>query len=259
MSMADGEAKPDPNTTPAAPMVAAQQGPSTPGTGKKGELQRASGRWWKLALTCLVLVMLLLGSAVWLALLATPKPSNDTTNVLGLQLTVNRIWLLAAVAGLLGGSIRGLFILSLDTYAFEYRFHAKKHSRWARRVLGNAFEDDFDPLHNWWPYALEPVLGMGLGFLFGLLQLVGLIPFLGSIGPDNRPGETSDGSSRLDAAVAVVAILAGILTEDAVSWVKRIFRGKTESDVEALPKSVVAGVPDRSREKADSPPAEGGR
>jgi hypothetical protein len=87
-------------------------------------------------------------------------------------------------------------------------------------MLGpETIDDDFDPLTNWWAYLLKPVMGMGLGFFFGLLQLLGLIPFLKTIDA-NTP----------DVSVAVVAALAGLLTEEAVGYLRRLFAGGSEAE-----------------------------
>jgi hypothetical protein len=133
--------------------------------------------------------------------------------VFGATLAFDRLWLLAAAAGLLGGSVRGVFMLIVENYAFEYRCRTCHSSEWAIEMLGlETVDDDFDPLTNWWAYLLKPLMGMGFGFVFGLLQLLGLIPFLKSL-EGNRP----------DVSVVVVAALAGLLTEEALRKLRRLF------------------------------------
>jgi len=62
--------------------------------------------------------------------------------------------------------------------------------------------DDFDPMFVWYLYATKPLTGAVFGFLFGLLQRLGLVPFLAHTAESERVG-----------GVVVVAALAGLLSE----------------------------------------------
>jgi hypothetical protein len=184
-----------------------------PGERPEAKIVRTSRRSLKLAAAWLFLAVVTAASAAALTCLTAVQASTLTAAVFGATLAFDRLWLLAAAAGLLGGSVRGVFMLIVENYAFEYRYRTCNSSEWAIEMLGlETIDDDFDPLINWWAYLLKPVMGMGFGFFFGLLQLLGLIPFLKSLNTD-----------RPDVSVAVVAALAGLLTEEALGKLKKFF------------------------------------
>jgi hypothetical protein len=165
-------------------------------------------------------------SVTALAHLAAVKPPEISIMLMAAPVAFDRSWVLAAFAGLLGGSVRAVFMLIVENYAFAYRSRTGKTSEWSLRMLSQrgslrTIDDDFDPLTNWWAYLLKPALGLGFGFLFGLLQLVGLIPFLNSA------------STNPDVAVVVVGVLAGILTEEAISKLQDIFSGSAKPNSRA--------------------------
>jgi hypothetical protein len=179
-----------------------------------------NNRWrpLKLVVSWLWLATLTVAAAVTLAFLGAVDTAPGGTVIIGATARLNRLWLLAAVGGLLGGSIRGVFMLIVENYAFEHRRRTGITSEWAHKILAErcglkTVDDKLDPLTNWWAYPLKPIMGMGFGFVFGLLQLLGLIPFLAPNG------------SSADTAVVVVSSLAGILTEEALSKLQGLFRG----------------------------------
>jgi hypothetical protein len=172
---------------------------------QKPDSKQTIGRWWKLPVTFVGLMLTTawaLGSLAWIA--ATEQSPLTVASV-----PIQRLWLIAILGGAVGGLARALYSFLLDNYAFHYRQITKRSSPWAMKVYGFKdvieMEDDYDPLESWHLYFIKPFLGATLGLLFAVGVDLGLLGL----------GGIADGDKRFMRLV-VTAGLAGLFADNAL-------------------------------------------
>lgn len=163
------------------------------------------GRWWKLPVTFVGLLLTTVGALGFLAWIAAICQST----IVILSIPTQKSWLIAILGGAVGGLARALYNFLLDNYAFHYRHVTGRSSPWAMKSYGlkageeEKMEDDYDPLESWHLYFVKPLVGATLGLLFALAIELGLLGLGGEGDADQR-------SMRL----AVAAGLAGLYAEN---------------------------------------------
>ncbi len=183
---------------------------------QKPESKRTIGRWWKLPVTFIGLMLTTTGALGCLAWIA----ATDQSPLIVASIPIERLWLIAILGGAVGGLARALYSFLLDNYAFHYRQITKRSSPWAMKVYGFKdvieMEDDFDPLESWHLYFIKPLLGATLGLLFAVAVDLGLLGL----------GGIAEGDKRFMRLV-VTAGLAGLFADNALQKLQ-VFVKKVE-------------------------------
>jgi hypothetical protein len=172
------------------------------------------GRWWKLPLTFVGLLLTTVGALGCLTLITAT--TDDQAQLVILSIPAQRAWLIAILGGAVGGLARALYQFLVDNYAFHYLRIAKRSSPWAMKSYGlkddEDMEDDYDPLESWQLFFVKPLVGATLGLLFALAVDLGLLG-LGDIEGDKR-------FMRL----VVTAGLAGLFAENVLQRLEGLLK-----------------------------------
>ena len=162
------------------------------------------GRWWKLPLTFVGLLLTTVGALGCLTLIT----ATDQAQLVILSIPAQRAWLIAILGGAVGGLARALYSFLVDNYAFHYLRIAKHSSPWVMKVYGfkddKDMEDDYDPLESWQLFFVKPLVGATLGLLFALAVDLGLL---------GLGGDIAEGDKR-SMRLVVTAGLAGLFAEN---------------------------------------------
>ena len=144
------------------------------------------GRWWKMPLTFVGLLLITVGALGCLTLITAT--TDDQAQLVILSIPAQRAWLIAILGGAVGGQARALYQFLVDNSAFHYLRIAKHSSPWAKKSYGikddKDMEDDYDPLESWQLFR-QAFGGCDLGLLFALAVDLGLLG-LSNIEEDKR-------------------------------------------------------------------------
>jgi hypothetical protein len=163
------------------------------------------GRWWKLPLTFVGLLLTTVGALGCLTLITA---TDEAENFI-LSIPAQRAWLIAILGGAVGGLARALYQFLVDNYAFHYLRITKRSSPWAMRAYGlkddKDMEDDYDPLESWQLFFVKPLIGATLGLLFALALDLGLL---------GLGGDIAGAEDKRFMRLVVTAGLAGLFAEN---------------------------------------------